>query len=70
VGKNPDKITISSEGICGEDDFRCPHAREAGLPFGKSEAYQVEKSRYALDLEGFWPLMTVGSTQQLSILNL
>ena len=47
-------IFIYSRGICGENDFRRSGPRGAGLPAGKARGHQVEKSRYVLDMEGFW----------------
>jgi hypothetical protein len=51
--KIPDMISISSKGICGGDDCRCPRLKEVRLWVGKRGAYQIEKRRYALDMKGF-----------------
>jgi hypothetical protein len=45
-----DMTSISSRGICGEDNFRCPRLKEARLPAGKAGGHQVEKSRCDLDM--------------------
>jgi hypothetical protein len=47
-------ISISSKGICGEDDFGCARLKEGRLSAGNAGSHQVEKSRYGLDMEGFW----------------
>jgi hypothetical protein len=38
----------------GGNDFRCIRITEDGLLAGKAKGHQVERSRYDLDLEGFW----------------
>jgi hypothetical protein len=48
-------IFISSRGLCGEDDLRCPRMKEVRLPAGKVGCHQMEKRRYGLDMRSFWP---------------
>jgi hypothetical protein len=43
AGKTADMICISSGGICGGDDFRCPRLKAASLLVGKAGGHQVEK---------------------------
>ncbi len=50
LAKTADMISISSKGHCGEDDFRHLRLKETRLPGRKRGSYQVEKSRYALDI--------------------
>ena len=42
--KSADMISISSMGICGEDDSRCPRLKEVRLVAGMAGGHQVEKS--------------------------
>ena len=49
--KIADMISISSEGLCGVEDFRGPRLNGARLTVGKAGGHRVEKSRYALDME-------------------
>jgi hypothetical protein len=44
AGKIPDMISKSSIDICGEDDLRCPHSREDGIPAGLAGIVQAENA--------------------------
>jgi hypothetical protein len=55
LAKTADKISISSAGICGEDDFKCSGLNQARLPVGMRGGHTVKERRYALDMEGFSP---------------
>jgi hypothetical protein len=48
-------ISISSKGICGENDFSRARLKEGRLSAGKAGIHQAEKSLYRLDMKGFWP---------------
>jgi hypothetical protein len=52
--KTADMISISSRGICGEDDFRCARLKKARLPAGTAGVFQAKKYRYGVDMGGFW----------------
>jgi hypothetical protein len=47
-------ISLSGTGICGGNDYGCIGSTEIGLPEVKVGRNQLEMSRYALDMEGFW----------------
>jgi hypothetical protein len=51
--KTADMTSISSKGICGEEDFRHLGLKEARLSAEMARGFQVEKYRYGLDMEGF-----------------
>jgi hypothetical protein len=51
--KTADMISISSKGICGEDDLGCPRLKKARLPAGIGGGLKVEKRRYSMDMGGF-----------------
>jgi hypothetical protein len=52
--KVADMVCISSKVICEGNDFSQARSKKAKLPMGKTRGHQVEKSLYALDIEGFW----------------
>jgi hypothetical protein len=52
--KVADMVTISWMGICGEEYFGCRCQGNARIPAGMAGGHQVERSRYGLDMEGFW----------------
>jgi hypothetical protein len=50
AGKTAYMILISSESLCGEEDFRSPQLKKARLPAGKAGVFQAKKYRYGLDM--------------------
>jgi hypothetical protein len=51
--KIADMIFIFCQGLGEEYGFKCLRLKEAGLPAGKAGSYQVEPSRYDLDMGSF-----------------
>ena len=52
--KAADMIYISCFDIRGEEDFSWSRLNDDRFSARKAEDHRIEKSRYALDMEGFW----------------